>query len=79
MSDYSPFPRDRWKIELLVKDKSNFLSQNYHIIITIISKFGQFFLKWYENIYLSIILPQKKLDSFSKESPYMIHNWTHLS
>jgi hypothetical protein len=59
MSHYSPFPRDRWKLELPSMDNSNFISPNYHIIITIISKFGQFFKKWNENIYLSIILAQK--------------------
>jgi hypothetical protein len=41
MSHYSPFPRDRRKIELPSKDNSNFLSPNYHIIITIIWNFGQ--------------------------------------
>jgi hypothetical protein len=45
MSHYSPFPRDRWKIELPSRDNSNFLSPNYNIIITIILKFGQIFLK----------------------------------
>jgi hypothetical protein len=41
MSHYSQFPRDEWKIELPSRDNSNFLSPNYHIVITIISKFGQ--------------------------------------
>jgi hypothetical protein len=45
MSHYSPFPRDRRIIELSSRDNSNFLSPNYHIIITIISKFGQNFYK----------------------------------
>jgi hypothetical protein len=45
MSYYSPFSRDRWKIELSSRDNSNFVSPNYHIIITIISNFGQIFLK----------------------------------
>jgi hypothetical protein len=79
MSYYSPFTRDRWKFELPSKDNSNILSPNYNIIITIISKFGQFFKQM---IWKSIFvhnLATKKLDSFSKESPYMIHNGTHLS
>jgi hypothetical protein len=41
MSHYSPFPRDRRKIELSSRDNLNFLSPNYHIVITIISKFGK--------------------------------------
>jgi hypothetical protein len=45
MSHYSPFPRDIRKIELSSRDNSNFLSPNYHIIITIISKVGQKNLK----------------------------------
>jgi hypothetical protein len=45
MSYYSQFPRDRWKIELSSRDNSNFLSLTYHIIITIISNFGQKILK----------------------------------
>jgi hypothetical protein len=45
MSHYSPFSRDRWKIELSSRDNSNFLSLNYHIIITIILKFGRKYLK----------------------------------
>jgi hypothetical protein len=79
MSHYSPFPRDRRIIELSSRDNSNFLSPNYHIIITIISKFGQNF---YKMIWKYIFVPNidtKKLGSFSKVSPYMIHNWTHLS
>jgi hypothetical protein len=32
-------------MELPSRENSNFLCQNYHIIITIISKFGQFFYK----------------------------------
>jgi hypothetical protein len=43
MSYYSLFPTDRRKVELTSSDNSNFLSTNYHIIITIISKFGHFF------------------------------------
>jgi intein-encoded DNA endonuclease-like protein len=45
MSHYSSFSRDRWKIELPSRDNSNFLSPNYQIIITIISKFDLNFLK----------------------------------
>jgi hypothetical protein len=45
MSHYSPFPRDRRKIELPSRENSNFLSPNYNIIITTISKFGQKILK----------------------------------
>jgi hypothetical protein len=53
MSDYSSFPRDRWKIELPSSDNSNFLSPNYHIIITIILKFGQIILKNDMKTYIS--------------------------
>jgi hypothetical protein len=73
MSYYSPFPRDRWQINLSSRDNSNFLSPNYHIIITIISKFGQ----KNKNHMKSYICPwycHKNLDRFSKVSPYMIHN-----
>jgi hypothetical protein len=45
MSHYSPFPRDRRNIDLSSRDNSDFLSPMYHIIITTISNFGQFFLK----------------------------------
>jgi hypothetical protein len=41
MFHYSPFPRDRRKNELSSRDNSNFLSPNYQIIKTIISKFSQ--------------------------------------
>jgi hypothetical protein len=48
-----------------------FRNQGITIIIIIII-IGQIFLKKY----FSILLP--KIDNFSKVSPYMIHNWTHL-
>jgi hypothetical protein len=43
MSHYIPIPRDIRKIEVSSRDNSNFLSPNDHIIITIISNFGQIF------------------------------------
>jgi hypothetical protein len=45
MSYYSPFPRDRRRIELSSRDNSNFLSPNYDTIITIILEFDQHFFK----------------------------------
>jgi hypothetical protein len=45
MTDYNPFPWNRWKIELPSKENSNFIFPNDHIIIKIISNFGQIFLK----------------------------------
>jgi hypothetical protein len=61
------------------RDNAKFLCPNYNMIITIISKFGQKKLKMILKHIFVHNIATKNLDIFSKVSPYMIHNWTHLS